>query len=51
MAGDGEAVAKITIKPRCFSVFGQPDDSYTLTKKDKHVMTITGAEDGNTKGI
>ena len=36
------------IKPLCFAVFEQPDGSYKLIKKGKHLSTITAVEDGNT---
>lgn len=39
------------IKPLCFSVFEQDDGSYKLIKNDRHITTITGTEDGNTKGL
>jgi len=39
------------IKPLCFSVFEQPDGSYYLIKKGKHITTITGVEDGNSKDL
>jgi hypothetical protein len=39
------------IKPLCFTVFEQEDGSYNLIKKGKHITTILGAEDGNTKGL
>lgn len=39
------------IKPLCFSVFEQPDGSYKLIRKGKHITTITGTEDGNSKGL
>lgn len=39
------------IKPLCFKVFAQPDGSYNLIKKGKHITTITGVEDGNTKNL
>ena len=39
------------IKPLCFVVYGQPDGSYNLIKRGKHITTITGVEEGNTKGL
>jgi hypothetical protein len=39
------------IKPLCFSVFEQADGNYNLIKKGKHITTITGIEDGNTKDL
>jgi len=39
------------IKPLCFKVFEQADGSYKLIKKGKHITTITGVEDGNTKNL
>jgi len=39
------------IKPLCFTVFAQPEGSYNLIKKGKHITTITGVEDGNTKNL
>lgn len=39
------------IKPLCFKVFKQADGSYNLIKKGKHITTITGVEDGNTKNL
>jgi hypothetical protein len=39
------------IKPLCFSVFEQADGSYELIKNGRHITTITGVADGNTKGL
>jgi len=39
------------IKPLCFVVFEQPDGSYNLIKKGKHITTIAAVEDGNTKSL
>ena len=39
------------IKPLCFTVFEQDDGSYKLIKKGKHITTITGVDDGNTKNL
>ena len=39
------------IKPLCFAVFEQADGSYNLIKKGKHITTITGVEDGNTRDL
>ena len=39
------------IKPLCFSVFEQDDGSFKLIKNDRHITTITGVEDGNTKDL
>jgi hypothetical protein len=39
------------IKPLCFTVFEQDDGSFKLIKNDRHITTITGVEDGNTKGL
>jgi len=39
------------IKPLCFVVYAQPDGRYNLIKKGKHITTITGTEDGNTKDL
>lgn len=39
------------IKALCFSVYEQPDGSYNLIKKGRHITTITGVEDGNTKNL
>ena len=39
------------IKPLCFEVFEQADGSYNLIKRGKHITTILGTEDGNTKNL
>ena len=39
------------IKPLCFLVYEQQDDSYRLIKGEKHITTILGIEDGNTKDL
>ena len=39
------------IKPLCFVVYAQPEGRYNLIKNGKHITTITGVEDGNTKGL
>jgi hypothetical protein len=39
------------IKPLCFLVFEEQDGSYRLIKGDKHLTTIVGIEDGNTKDL
>lgn len=39
------------IKPLCFSVYEQDDGSYKLIKRGKHITTITGTEDGNTRNL
>ena len=39
------------IKPLCFAVFEQDDGSYKLIKKGRHITTILGTEDGNTKNL
>ena len=39
------------IKPLCFFLFAQPDGSYNLIKKGKHITTITGTADGNTRSL
>lgn len=39
------------IKPLCFAVYAQPDGSQRLIKNDRHLTTILGTEDGNTKGL
>ena len=39
------------IKPLCFIVYAQPDGSYNLIKRGRHITTITGVEDGNTKNL
>ena len=39
------------IKPLCFGVYPQADGSYNMIKKEKHITTILGVEDGNTKNL
>lgn len=39
------------LKPYCFKVYGQPDGSYKLLKKGRHITTITGIEHGNTRNL
>ena len=39
------------IKPLCFLVYEQQDDSYRLIKGEKHITTILGIEEGNTKDL
>ena len=39
------------IRPLCFSVFEQSDGSYKLIKQGRHITTITGVEDGNTRDL
>lgn len=39
------------IKPLCFKVFEQDDETYALYKGSKHITTIIGTEEGNTKGL
>lgn len=39
------------IKPLCFGVYPQADGSYNMIKKEKHITTILGVEDGNTKDL
>lgn len=39
------------IKPLCFSVFEQSDGSYHLIRHDRHITTIVGTEDGNTRDL
>lgn len=39
------------IKPLCFTVFRQADGNYDLIRKGKHITTITGVEDGNTRNL
>ena len=39
------------IKPLCFTVFEQADGRYTLIKNGKHITTITGVADGNTRDL
>lgn len=39
------------IKPLCFVVYEQDDGSYNLIKRGKHITTILGSEDGNTKDL
>lgn len=42
---------KRKIKPLCFAVYEQDGDSYKLIRKGKHITTILGFEDGNTRGL
>ena len=39
------------LKPLCFKVYAQPDGSYNLIKKGRHITTITGVEDGNSRDL
>ncbi len=39
------------IKPLCFSVYQQPDDTWHLIKNDKHITTILHTEDGNPNNL
>ena len=39
------------IKPLCFLVYEEQDDSYRLIKGEKHITTILGTEDGNSKDL
>jgi hypothetical protein len=39
------------IRPLCFSVYAQDDDTYNMIRREKHVSTILATEDGNTKGL
>ena len=39
------------IKPLCFSVYEQDDGTYKLVKKGRHITTLLGMEEGNTKGL
>ena len=39
------------IKPLCFVVYAQSEGRYNLIKNGKHITTITGVEDGNTKDL
>lgn len=39
------------IKPLCFVLFEQEDGSYNLIKNGRHITTILGTEDGNTKNL
>lgn len=39
------------IKPLCFVVYEQDDGSYNLIKNDRHITTILGTEDGNTRDL
>jgi len=39
------------IKPLCFVVYEQADGSYNLIKRGRHITTIVGTEDGNTRGL
>ena len=38
-------------KPLCFMVFEQADGRYNLIKNGKHITTITGIADGNTRDL
>lgn len=38
-------------RPLCFIVTQQKDGTYFLTKKGRHITTITGVESGNTEGL
>ena len=38
-------------KPLCFSVYEQDDGSYKLIKNGRHITTLLGMEEGNTKGL
>jgi hypothetical protein len=39
------------IKPLCFLVYEQDDGGYSMIKNDRHLSTILGTEDGNTRGL
>lgn len=39
------------IKPLCFIVYEQDDGSFNLIKRGKHVSTILGTQDGNTRDL
>ncbi len=39
------------IKPLCFTLYEQADGSYHLIKRGKHITTLLGSEDGNTKNL
>lgn len=39
------------IRPLCFSVYPQDDGTYNMIRREKHVSTILGTEDGNAKGL
>lgn len=39
------------IKPLCFKVYEQDDETYTLYRHGKHITTILGTEEGNTKAL
>ncbi len=39
------------IKPLCFIIFEQDDGSYNLIKNGRHITTILGTEDGNTRNL
>lgn len=39
------------IKPYCFSVYEQSDGSYKLFRRERHITTILGTEDGNVGGL
>ena len=42
---------KAKIKPLCFDVYAQDDGTYNLIKRGKHITTILGRSDGNTKDL
>ena len=42
---------KRKIKPLCFAVYEMDDGTYNLYKKGKHITTILGTEEGNTKDL
>lgn len=37
------------IKPLCFGVYPQPDGTYHMIRRERHVTTILGTEDGNSQ--
>lgn len=39
------------IKPLCFSVYPQPDGTYHMIRRERHVTTILGTEDGNSQNL
>ncbi len=39
------------IKAYCFSVYAQPDGSYNLIRRERHITTILGTEDGNPQNL
>ena len=39
------------IKPLCFTLYEQADGSYHLIKRGKHITTLLGTEEGNTKDL